>query len=135
MIIASEVDSLLYHLASLAALGGFTIYHCYFMGRETYDVVTTMSSNFEYLSSEEGVNIASQIGYNLLWTQGEILDNIRIIKYMIINHFDARTMNYDQQEVQQETYVLLKHVGKIIKLLFTRRLTTNVYNDFGDYPN
>jgi len=66
MLTSEYLDTLLYHLASFVALSGFSIFHCYFMLRESYDDVISIDANFSALS-EQGYTIIHQILYNILW--------------------------------------------------------------------
>ena len=79
MIQSEYLDTLFYHLASLVALSGFGVFHCYFMFRESYDDVVTIGSDFNQLDEDENINPVAQVFYNVLWRQGEIFDQFRVI--------------------------------------------------------
>ena len=67
LITTQYLDTFLYKLASIISASGYAVYHCYYMGDESYGSMAKRYTSFMDLSRESDVSLQEFIFYNWLW--------------------------------------------------------------------
>lgn len=80
LILETNGDLIIYDVASLIALGSFLCFHCYFMGKESYLMLSSLSEDLATLLVLDSWNELQLLWYNSIYTSDSLFTHFRYVK-------------------------------------------------------
>lgn len=92
LLVYVDFDTFNYHLACMLATIGYSVYHCYYAGKESWAATAAFDATIRQTMELRNITFAEYAWYNLVWTGPDSFGKWRQLKKIVEHEITWRNM-------------------------------------------